>query len=119
MIEDNPVTTAVDVVGGPTQASFICRVSAAAIYKWRKEGWVQDSRAAVLLARATQEKGTPISVAALAGLEVHNGNGTSPSEERRGRRVARKGAGMSATYLGSQPLRSIGSSASLKQAVNG
>lgn len=88
----NAVDRAVQLVGGPTQASFICRCSAASIYKWRQLGFVYDSRAAVRLARAS---GVPVEQ--LAGLAETEGGGTDgPAPMRRTRR--RRRGGTSATY---------------------
>lgn len=86
----NAVSLAVRKVGGPTQASFICQCSAAAIYKWRKLGFVYDSRAAVRLSRAS---GIPIEQ--LAGLELVDGGNDGPARAKRPKR--RKG-GTPATY---------------------
>lgn len=80
----NPVIRAVRLVGGPTQASFLCRVSAAAIFKWRKLGRVYDARAAVLLARAS---GVPIEQ--LAGVDVGDGTAGPAPKRRKGRRGGR------------------------------
>jgi hypothetical protein len=76
---DNPVAQAVELVGGPTQASFTCRVSAATIYQWRKLGYVPDAKSAVLLSRAT---GGEIGVAILAGVDAigSDPNGGLPIE---------------------------------------
>jgi hypothetical protein len=117
-VEETPVSRAVDIVGGPTEASFITRASAATIYKWRKEGYVADSRAAVLLARATQEKGQPVSIAALAGLELVNGNGGEPEEKRAPRRL-RKGGVMPARYHGVRPHLATQARGDMRQVVNG
>lgn len=61
---DNAVTEAVRRVGGPTKASHVCRVSAAAVYKWRKLGYVPDTRAALALAAASG-----VTIEALAGTD--------------------------------------------------
>lgn len=66
----NAVQLAVDRVGGPSQASHICEVSYAAIYKWRRAGICPDSRSAVLLSEAT---GGQITVRQLAGLDPVDG----------------------------------------------
>lgn len=89
----NPVELAVRLVGGPTQASFICRMSAAAVSKWCRLGIVADARAAVLLSQATNGV---VSVAQLAGLHVINGGAPTPvlppdggdARVRRSRRTA-------------------------------
>lgn len=49
----NAVEDAVQAVGGPSEASHICHVSAATIYAWRKQGYVSDGLAAVKLAKAS------------------------------------------------------------------
>lgn len=84
-MDANPVIEAVRIVGGPTKASWVCQVSAAAVYRWYKLGYVPDTRAAVRLADATKEAGTPISIAALAGLDVIEGGQPAPDGPGRGR----------------------------------
>ncbi len=50
----NPVDEAIRILDdSPTEASHVARMSVAAIYKWRKIGYVPDSKAAVRLAMAT------------------------------------------------------------------
>jgi hypothetical protein len=66
----NPVGRAIEIVGGPTKASFITQFSAAQIYNWRDQGYVKDGKAAVLLARAS---GVPVEE--LVGLEATGPNG--------------------------------------------
>lgn len=66
----NAVARAITIVGGPTPASFACRVSTAALYKWRKLGRVLDAHAAVLLSRATEAAGELVTVGELAGVDI-------------------------------------------------
>jgi hypothetical protein len=56
----NVVWRAVEAVGGPTRASHICQVSAAAIYKWRLKGYIQHGPAASKLAAAARKAGYQI-----------------------------------------------------------
>jgi len=86
----NAVEEAIQAVGGPTKASYVCRVSVGAIWKWRQTGRVSDGRAAVLL---SEESGVPVK--ALVGLEVVSGNGDEPT--KRGRRFRKEGPVTSAT----------------------
>lgn len=76
---DNPVERAVQMVGGPTEASILLHVSVAALYKWRKLGMVPDARAAVLLSRATNGQ---IGIVELAGFAVVEGGAPEPTGKR-------------------------------------
>jgi hypothetical protein len=51
--QDNAVTRAVEVVGGPTKAARICCVSNAAIHKWLQRGSISLLVHAVRLSRAS------------------------------------------------------------------
>jgi hypothetical protein len=73
------VDRAVGKVGGPTEASWICRVSFAAIYKWRRQGFINDGLAAVRLAQAS---GFPVE-----DLVGFTANGETAGPERGGRRT--------------------------------
>jgi hypothetical protein len=84
-MERNAVEEAIQAVGGPTKASYVCQVSVGAIWKWRQNKRVSDGRAAVLLADAS---GVPVE--ALVGLVVLNGTGDEPPQGgkfRKGGRV--------------------------------
>ena len=61
---DNPVARAIKKVGGPLEASFICRVSTNMLHIWRRRGVIKDARVAVLLSKAS---GIPVSE--LAGVQ--------------------------------------------------
>ena len=55
--QDNAVARAVSIVGGPTKAARICRVSNAAIHKWLQRGRISLLVHALRLSRAS---GVPI-----------------------------------------------------------
>src|SRR5262252_8704482 len=65
---ENPVVEAIRRLGGPSQVSYLCRISVAAVYKWRDHGRVTNARCAVIVAEATG-----MSVKELVGLGVGNG----------------------------------------------
>ena len=95
---ENAVARAVRLLGGPTKATFVCRVSVNTIHVWRRDGYVRDARAAVLLSRAS---GVPIEQ--LVGL-----NGSSPdggSEVPRGPLSATSSAAASACSDSAAPER--------------
>jgi len=92
----NPVREAMDVLGGRLEdVAVVCRCSAQAVHKWLKVGLVPSGRYAVLIARATLERGQPVSVDRLVGLPVE---GTAPNGGPSLRRVrkARPPSGCSA-----------------------
>ena len=62
------VREAVRILGGPTRASCACLVSNKAVYQWLDLGYVPTRRNALLMARATEDRGTPISAARLMAL---------------------------------------------------
>jgi hypothetical protein len=93
-MEQNAVEQAIQAVGGPTKASYVCRVSVGAIWKWRQQGRVSDGRAAVLLSQAS---GVPVE--ALVGLEVVSGNGDEPPAGRRFQKPPK----ITATYQAPSP----------------
>jgi len=95
----NAVEEAIQLAGGPTKASYVCRVSVGAIWKWRQTGRVSDGRAAVLL---SEETGVPVK--ALVGLEVIGGNGDEPT--KRGRGFRKEGRVITATYQARSPVPS-------------
>jgi hypothetical protein len=55
--KENAVARAVELVGGPTKAARLCRVSNSAIHSWVQSGRVGLLRHAVRLSRAS---GVPI-----------------------------------------------------------
>lgn len=59
-----PVERAVWMAGGPSAVARLCGVSWHTVRKWRKKGWVETARCAVLLSDATDGR---VSVRQLAG----------------------------------------------------
>jgi DNA-binding transcriptional regulator YdaS (Cro superfamily) len=66
-VEGNAVERAVWIVGGPTRAAVLCGVSWHTVWKWRKKGYVETARGAVILSDAT---GGEVSVRELAWNEA-------------------------------------------------
>lgn len=64
----SPLATAVEIVGGMSWAVAISGLTKEGLTVALRRGHIVDGRAAVKLARATLEKGRPISVDALVGL---------------------------------------------------
>jgi hypothetical protein len=61
----NPVAEAVRMVGGLTKAAHLCEVSFHAVYKWRRDRKIPNSRAVFVLSEAT---GGRITARELAGF---------------------------------------------------
>lgn len=71
---ENAVDRAVQMVGGPSKAGRLCDVSYWAIYAWRTQGGIPDSRACIILSRAT---GIPFEE--LAGMPAVGGETPDPT----------------------------------------
>lgn len=61
---DDPIERAVWLAGGPTAVAKLCGVNWHTVYKWRKRGFVETARCAVLLSEATDGR---VTVRELAG----------------------------------------------------
>lgn len=70
----NPVEDAIEALGGQVEdLAVVCRVTSAAVYKWIQRGRILDVQHAIMIARATAERGHPISIERLAGFAVPTG----------------------------------------------
>src|SRR5215510_9140739 len=70
---DSAIERLIQALGGPTPASYVARVSVAALWKWRREGRVTHPKGMVRLWHAAQAVGLDITVDELAGLPYANG----------------------------------------------
>jgi hypothetical protein len=77
---ENLVARAIEAVGGPTQASYICRVSAGTIFKWRTNKFIWDGPAAKALAAAAREAGLDVTTDQLVTRPITSPNGGKPKE---------------------------------------
>lgn len=125
-METNPIRLAMRIVGGtperpegrPEHVAAICNVSSQTVYNWIKDGFLRDARHAVALARATLEKGAPLSVAVLCGVEpVGTGGAGGPGSNYRAKRAFQKEARVLGLARASKP--SSGAATLLVQPVHG
>src|SRR5262249_31307574 len=79
----NAVERAIQALGGPTPASYVCRVSVNAIWHWRKMGRVRHAEGLVRLWRAAVAAGLDVTIDELAGLPCGNGENADVGEARR------------------------------------